>query len=246
MPAEAGALLAVRELRVRRGHQEVLYVPALRLAPRERLAVVGPNGAGKSTLLEVLALLRPPTSGQVWIDGQLVRGQAAELVRLRRRMGVVFQRPLLLQGTLRDNVALGLRLRGEPPTRARATADAWLARLGVGHLAGRDARAVSVGEAQRASMARALAGAPEVLLLDEPFAALDSLARATLLKTLAPTLAAAACAVVLVTHDWREVRRLAERVVVLFGGQVLQVGAVATVEQHPATPEVAALLAAAS
>lgn len=245
MPTEGAAILAVQGLRVRRGRQEVLAVPALTLAPGERLAVVGPNGAGKSTLLEVLALLRRPTSGRVWVAGQPVRWQAAELVRLRRRMGVVFQRPLLLAGTLRENVALGLRLRGQPPATAQATAEAWLARLGVGHLADRAAGAVSVGEAQRASLARALAGAPEVLLLDEPFAALDSLARAALLAALEGALREAACAVVLVTHDWREVRRLAERVVVLFSGQVVQVGFVNEVEQHPATWEVAALLAAA-
>jgi tungstate transport system ATP-binding protein len=245
VPTDALAILAVRDLRVRRGRREVLYVPALTLARGQRLAVVGPNGAGKSTLLEVLALLRPPTSGAIWFDGQPVRGHAEELVRLRRRMGVVFQRPLLLHGTLRDNVALGLRLRGQARGAARATADAWLARLGIAHLATRPARAVSVGEAQRASLARALAGAPDVLLLDEPFAALDSLARAALLDTLAASLAEAACAVVLVTHDWREVRRLAGQVVVLFEGQVVQQGAVREVEQHPATPRVAALLAAA-
>jgi tungstate transport system ATP-binding protein len=245
VPIEAGAILAVRELRVQRGRQEVLYVPSLSIAPGERLAVVGPNGAGKSTLLEVLALLRPPTSGQVWVAGQPVRRHAGELVRLRRRLGVVFQRPLLLRGTLRENVALGLRLRGQPPAPARATADAWLTRLGVGHLAGRDARAVSVGEAQRASLARALVAAPDALLLDEPFAALDSLARAALLDTLEEVLRDTACAVVLVTHDWREVRRLAERVVVLFGGTVVQTGSVATVEARPATPNIAALLSAA-
>ncbi len=245
MPTEAAAILAVRELRVRRGGQEVLDVPALTIAPAERLAVVGPNGAGKSTLLEVLALLRPPTSGQVWFAGQPVHGEPVELVRLRRRMGVVFQRPLLLSGTLRENVALGLRLRGHSRTAAQATAGAWLARLGVEHLGDRVGRAVSVGEAQRASVARALACAPDVLLLDEPFTALDSLARAALQATLEGVLREATCAVVLVTHDWREVRQLAERVVVLFGGQVVQVGAVHEIEQHPATPQVAALLAAA-
>ncbi len=245
MPTEGAAILAVQGLRVRRGRREVLAVPALTLAPGERLAVVGPNGAGKSTLLEVLALLRRPTSGQVWVAGEPVRWQAAELVRLRRRMGVVFQRPLLLSGTLQDNVALGLRLRGQSRATAQAAAAVWLARLGVGHLADRAAGAVSVGEAQRASLARALAGAPDVLLLDEPFAALDSLARAALLVALEVSLREAACAVVLVTHDWREVRRLAERVVVVFDGAVVQIGSVAAIEEQPATPQVAALLAAA-
>jgi len=223
----------------------VLTVPHLTLSRTERLAIVGPNGAGKSTLLEVLALLRPPTGGQVRFGGQPVHWRRRELVRLRRHLAVVFQRPLLLQGTLLDNVALGLRLRGRSSRDAREVAQAWLTRLGIGALAQRAAGAVSVGEAQRASLARALALRPEVLLLDEPGAALDSLGRHALLATLDEVLRAQPCAVVLVTHDWREVRRLAERVVVLFAGQVVQMGPVATVEQHPATADVAALLAAA-
>jgi ABC-type sulfate/molybdate transport systems ATPase subunit len=243
--AETTPLLAVQDLLVRRGGAAVLTLPHLTLAPGERLAVVGPNGAGKSTLLEVLALLRPPTQGQVWFAGQPVPRHPGELVQLRRRLGVVFQRPLLLSGTLRENVALGLRLRGQSAATAHSAAAAWLDRLGIAHLAGRRAAQVSVGEAQRASLARALAGAPEVLLLDEPFAALDSLARAALLDTLDVVLAEAGCAMVLITHDWREVRRLAEQVVVLFDGRVAQAGAVAAVEARPATPQVAALLAAA-
>jgi ABC-type sulfate/molybdate transport systems ATPase subunit len=94
-------------------------------------------------------------------------------------------------------------------------------------------------------VARALAGEPDVLLLDEPFAALDSLARSALMDTLDASLREAGCAMVLVTHDWREVRRLAERVVVLFDGRIAQAGGVHEVEQYPANSQVAALLAAA-
>ena len=231
--SEAAPLLEVRELRVRRGRRTVLTLPHLALNPGERLAVIGPNGAGKSTLLEVLALLRPPTQGAVYFQGQPVGGHAAELVRLRRQMAVVFQRPLLLRGTLLENVALGLRLRGQPAAQAAAVAQDWLARLGVAHLAARPAGQVSVGEAQRASLARALATAPAVLLLDEPFAALDSLARHALLGTLDEVLTAAACAVVLVTHDWREVRRLAQRVGVLLGGHLCNWG---PLPRSPSTP----------
>jgi tungstate transport system ATP-binding protein len=239
-------LIEVRDLRVRRAAREILYVPCLALQPGDRLAVIGPNGAGKSTLLEALALLRRPTAGEIRFAGAPVRWRPAELVRLRRRMAVVFPRPLLLAGTLQDNVALGLRLRGVRPAEADAEALRWLDRLGVAHLADRAESAVSVGEAQRASIARALALAPEVLLLDEPFAALDSLARQALLNDLSGLLGDTRCAVALVTHDWREVRRLARRVVALFDGQVAQQGAVAEVERAPATARVAALIAAGS
>lgn len=243
--SEPAPILEVRDLQVRRGRREVLAVPHLAVHAGERLALVGPNGAGKSTLLEVLALLRPPTGGTVQMRGQPVRWQPGELVRLRRELAVVFQRPLLLHGTLLDNVALGLRLRGVAQAAATAQAGHWLAQLGIAHLAGQQAGRVSVGEAQRASLARALAPRPAVLLLDEPFTALDSLARHSLLATLDGVLRDQGCGVVLVTHDWREVRRLAERVAVLFGGQLVQLGPVAEVERQPASAQVAALLAAA-
>jgi tungstate transport system ATP-binding protein len=239
-------LLEVGDLQLVRGRRLVLQVPHLALAAGERLALVGPNGAGKSTLLETLALLHRPAAGVVRVAGEPVRWEPGELVRLRRRMAVVFQRPLLLRGSLLDNVALGLRLRGVPAAEARGAVRPWLDRLGIAHLAERPAGRVSVGEAQRASLARALALDPDVLLLDEPFAARDSLARRQLMLDLAALLAGRPCAVVLVTHDWREVRHLAERVAVLFGGQVAQVGRVAAVEAHPASAAVAALIAAAS
>jgi tungstate transport system ATP-binding protein len=245
MATSAVPLLEVVDLELARGPRTVLQVPHLALAAGERLALVGPNGAGKSTLLETLALLHRPAGGDVRVAGAPVRWEPGELVRLRRRMAVVFQRPLLLRGSLLDNAALGLRLRGVPAAEARAAVRPWLERLGIAHLADRPAGRVSVGEAQRASLARALALDPEVLL-DEPFAALDSVARRQLMLDLAALLAERPCAVVLVTHDWREVRHLAERVAVLFGGQVAQMGRVAEVEAHPAGEAVAALIAAAS
>ena len=246
MATSGGPLLEAVDLQLVRERRMVLRVPHLALAVGERLALVGPNGAGKSTLLETLALLHRPAAGVVRVAGAPVRWEAGELVRLRRRMAVVFQRSLLLRGSLLDNAALGLRLRGVPAAEARAAVRPWLERLGIAHLAARPAGRVSVGEAQRASLARALALDPEVLLLDEPFAALDSLARRQLMIDLAALLNARPCAVVLVTHDWREVRHLAERVAVLFGGQVAQMGRVAAVEARPASEAVAALIAAAS
>jgi tungstate transport system ATP-binding protein len=246
MATSSGPLLEACDLQLVRGRRTVLQVPHLALAAGARLALVGPNGAGKSTLLETLALLHRPAKGVVRVAGAPVRWEPGELVRLRRRMAVVFQRPLLLRGSLLDNAALGLRLRGVPVAAARAAVRPWLEQLGIAHLADRPAGRVSVGEAQRASLARALALDPDVLLLDEPFAALDSLARRQLMLDLAALLAERPCAVVLVTHDWREVRHLAERVAVLFGGQVAQVGRVADVEARPAGEAVAALIAAAS
>ncbi len=238
--------MALEAICVRRAGRAVLTVPSLELYRGDRLAVVGPNGAGKSTLLQVMALLQPPSAGRVSFAGRPVRWREGELVRLRRRLGVVFQRPLLLQRSLQDNVVLALRLHGHPAATARSLAGEWLRRVGVAHLAERQPGQVSVGEAQRASLARALALGPDILLLDEPFAALDSLAREGLIRTLQELLGTEQCAVVFVTHDWREVRRLAGRVVALFEGRPAQIGLVADVEARPASPMVAGLIAAAS
>jgi tungstate transport system ATP-binding protein len=233
------ARLSLRDVTVRRGGRLVLDVPALDLAAGEVLAVLGPNGAGKSTLLQVMALLERPATGTVSVDGMRVRGNA---LQMRRRMAMVLQEPLLLDGSVRDNVALGLRLRGVPRGERRRRADRWLERLGIAHLANRPAHALSGGEAQRASLARALALEPDVLLLDEPFSGLDAPARTRLIADLAALLRETGQTAVLVTHDRDEALRLGDRVAVLIGGHLRQVGPTAEVFSHPADPEVAAFV----
>ena len=137
----------------------------------ERLAVLGPNGAGKTTLLRLIAALENPSSGTIAIDGELTVAADAEF---RRRVGYATQRAGLLSTTVTKNVELPLRWRGVSRPERRATALASLERLGVAHLAERPAFALSGGEAQRVSLARALAVNPSVLLLDQPAAGLDA------------------------------------------------------------------------
>ena len=138
----------------------------------EILSVIGPNGAGKSTLLQVMGLLRRPSEGQVFFDGQEVTN-SSDLVALRRRMALVLQEPLLFRGAVFDNVALGLRLRGVPRSETKKRAELWLAKLNITHLASQSVSKLSAGEAQRVNLARSLVLNPEVFLLDEPFASLD-------------------------------------------------------------------------
>ena len=232
------AKLSLRDVTVRRGRSTALRVPALDVPAGDVLAVIGRNGAGKSTLLQTLALLERPATGEVLFEGTSVRGRERAY---RRRMAVVFQEPLLLAGSVRHNVALGLRLRGVPRAERERRAGEWLSRLGIAALAERPAHALSGGEAQRASLARALALEPEVLLLDEPFGGLDTPTRRELLADLARLVRATHLTTVFVTHDWREVECLADRVAVLVAGDVRQVGPVAQVLRCPAGPEVAAL-----
>jgi tungstate transport system ATP-binding protein len=233
----ATAVLALRDVRRRHGARDVLDIPALDVLAGEVLVVIGPNGAGKSTLLRVLGLLERPDVGQVLVGGRVV--EAHEALPERRRMATVFQEPLLADTTVADNVALGLRFRGVPAEAGAARVARWLERLGVAGLAARRTRTLSGGEAQRVALARALVLEPEVLLLDEPFAGLDSPGRAALLKDLAGILRGDRTTTVLVTHERGEALALADRVAVLIDGRLRQVDTTARVFYAPVTEEVA-------
>jgi tungstate transport system ATP-binding protein len=233
--------LSLRDVTVRRRGVEVLSVPKLDVREGEVLAVVGPNGAGKTTLLQVLALLERPHKGEVLYEGEGVRGRE---LALRRRMAVMMQEPLLLRRSVGENVATGLRLRGVSRGERKTRIIRWLERFGVDHLVDRSARKLSGGEAHRVSLARAFALEPEVLLLDEPFSALDQPTRELLLDELAGALGETGLTTVFVTHNRDEALRLGERVAVIVEGQLRQVGATTEVFAAPADEKVAALVGA--
>jgi tungstate transport system ATP-binding protein len=220
----AAPLLEVRGLRIRKGGADLLDIPALAVAAGETLSLIGPNGAGKSTLLLALSGIESPAAGELVFRGGPVPAGAAALA-YRRRVAMVFQEPLLFDTTVFGNVAAGLRLRGLAKGEIDRHVGASLERFRIGHLAGRSARTLSGGEAQRASLARAMAVAPEVLLLDEPFAALDQPSREALIEDLAHTLRETGTTTVFATHDRTEAQRIADRVAVLDGGRLRQVGA---------------------
>lgn len=235
-----GPALEVRDLTVSRGGAFDLRIKHLSVAVGETLAVLGLNGAGKSTLLETLALLVKPDAGEVRVLGEVARGGKSRH-RLRRRLGLALQDPFLLRRSVLDNVALPLRLRGIAPSEARARAGAWLERFGIPHLAGRPAREVSGGEARRASLARALVTDPDLLLLDEPFSALDPPTRDALLRDFQKALGPGT-AVILVTHDRAEALDLAQQVAVLHAGRLLQQGPTQEVFRRPANEVVASIV----
>src|SRR6059036_1749311 len=163
----AASVLTLANVRVSYGGADVLDVPSLEIAAGEVLAVIGPNGSGKSTLLRIAGLLERPTQGVVRFRGRPVdaRSSLAE----RRRMATVFQRPLLADMTVAQNVALGLRFRGAGDDANGARVERWLERLNIAPLGDQRARKLSGGQAQRVALARALVLEPELLLLDEPF-----------------------------------------------------------------------------
>jgi len=224
-------------IRVVHGDRAVLDIPALGVEPGQVLAVIGPNGSGKSTLLRVLGLLDVPAAGEVRFRGDRV--SASDGLAVRRRMASVFQEPLLADATVLANVSLGLRFRGVRGARAAERVGVWLERFGIAHLAARQARTLSGGEAQRASLARALALDPEVLLLDEPFSSLDPPTRERLIDDFGRILREERTTTVLVTHDRAEAMALGDRVGVLIDGRLVQVDEAAQVFRAPASEEIA-------
>jgi molybdate transport system ATP-binding protein len=214
-------------------------------AAHEVLVVLGPNGAGKSTLLRALAGLTPIDDGRIELGGRVLEdtGTRTRLTPAQRRIGVVFQDYRLFPHlNARDNVAFGLRTNGVSRSAARLTADEWLGRVGLTDVAARRPSTLSGGQAQRVAMARALAGNPSMMLLDEPLSALDAGTRATTRSDLRRHLTGFAGPSLVVTHDPLEALTLGDRIVVLEEGRVVQTGPVAEVARRPATPYVALLV----
>jgi ABC-type sulfate/molybdate transport systems ATPase subunit len=234
-----GAVLNVAGVRHRRGTREILRIDRLDVGAGERLGLLGLNGAGKTSLLRLLAAIEQPTVGEVRVDDvPTSRGGPA----LRRRLAYAPQRPVLLSTTVRHNVELPLRYRRAPRATRQTVAAAALGRLGVEHLADRPAHSLSGGEAQRVSLARALACEPDALLLDEPAAGLDTPTRAAFFADVERALADRATTVVLVSHRAEEVLALADRVAVLVAGELRQVAAANDLVTHPADAAVARLV----
>ena len=231
------AVLEIKDLLVRRGQRAVLEIESLAIEENEVLAVIGPNGAGKSTLLLALSRLVIPERGQVYFRG-LSLASWGDLA-YRRCIGLVLQDPLLMDTSVFNNVAAGLRFRGLPPSLVNERVNTWLERLGIASLAQRRAHSLSGGEAQRASLARALVLDPDVLLLDEPFSALDAPTRARLLEDFQALIKATAITTVFVTHDLDEALLLGSRVAVLLDGRLAQVGSPTEVFNTPLDAEVA-------
>jgi molybdate transport system ATP-binding protein len=214
------------------------------VADGETLAVLGPNGAGKSTILRCLLGLVPLDTGRIVLGDQVLEDTTNNLYvePENRRVGAVFQDYLLFRHlSVIDNVAFGLRARGAKKESARLTARAHLERFEVEHLADRRPSQLSGGEAQRVALARALAVDPKVLLLDEPLAALDVTTRRTVRDELSLFLSAFGGPRLIVTHDPADARRLADRVLIVEHGSVVQHGSIRDVMRDPATPYVAAL-----
>ncbi|HZQ49109.1 MAG TPA: ABC transporter ATP-binding protein [Candidatus Dormibacteraeota bacterium] len=217
---------------------------ACEVAEDEVVALLGPNGAGKTTLLRAIAGL-VPIEGHIRLDGEVLEDSAAGryVPTEKRSIGFVFQDYLLFPHlSVLDNVAFGLRARGRSRSEATAAARDWLDRLGLTRYAGERPSALSGGERQRVALARALAPGPRVLLLDEPLAALDATTRVEVRHDLKQHLGSFGGYRVVVTHDALEAMTLADRLVVIENGRLVQSGTPVDVAERPRSRYVADLV----
>jgi tungstate transport system ATP-binding protein len=238
-------LLRASGISVRRNERLALQPTDFAVRAGETVGIYGPNGAGKSTLLQALAGLLPLSSGTIVVGGRVL-GQDLTPLLYHRRIAAVFQEPLLLRGTVSHNVGLGLALRSVGKAERDARVRPVLEQLKIAHLADRPIGMLSGGEAQRTSLARALVLDPEVLFLDEPFAALDQPTRRRLVGEFADLLRARQMATIFVTHDLAEATALCDRCAILDAGEILQEGPPRALIEAPRTPRVGEIVGSPS
>jgi len=213
-------MLELRHIHQRYADQPLLQDVSLQVAASEVVALLGPSGSGKSTLLGIAAGLQAPDAGSVWFDGQDITTLAPE----RRGFALMFQDFALFPHlNVLDNVAFGLVEQRHSRRQAREAAAQMLELFGLAALAQRRVWNLSGGEQQRVALARALITQPRVLLLDEPFSALDADLRVALRSEFRARIQAAGMAALLVTHDEQEARAMADRAVRLVDGRLLPV-----------------------
>ena len=230
--AAPGLPITLADVGVWRGDVTLLRGVDLTIAPRQCTVVIGPNGAGKSTLLRVLHGLIAPSAGRIaW----------GHLPTPPRNQAMVFQRPVLLRRSAAANIEYALRLAGFPEHEWAARAFSALEHAGLASLARRPARRLSGGEQQRVALARAAALEPAVLFLDEPTASLDP-AASRAIEERVQAIRATGTTLVMSTHNLAQARRVAERVVFLQAGRVLEITPAVEFFRGPRTDEAAAFL----
>jgi tungstate transport system ATP-binding protein len=231
------AILKAENIIIKRNKTMVLSVDQFSIESGEVLAVIGPNGAGKSTLLMALSTLLPVSEGKIFFEEQPFHSK--NNLKFRRQIGMVLQDPLLLDTTVSENIGTGMRFRGIKESRIKKEVEIWAENLNISHLLDRKSKQLSGGEAQRVSLARALALKPKILFLDEPFSALDSPTRVKLISDFQRVQHENHVTTLLVTHNLDEALILADRVAIIMAGRIRQVGSPHEVFTSPTDREVA-------
>lgn len=220
--------------------RRVVDIPDLQIHAGEILTLVGPSGAGKSTLLRLLNFLETPSRGTITFKGQEFSAGKEMPLELRRKATMVFQRPILLEGSVYSNVQFGLGLRGQRDD--RRLIEETLEEVGMMALSKQRSNTLSGGEAQRVALARAMVIQPDVLLLDEPTANLDPYNVSLIEKIISDLNHKHGTTIVLVTHNVFQARRLADRVVLMLDGKIVEEGYVQQFFEHPTDPRTTAFV----
>jgi len=219
--------------------RDILKNINLKVERGETFALIGPTGAGKTTLLRLLDLLEMPTSGRIYFEGRDAAESRKVRLQMRRRMAFVIQKPVVFNTSIYDNIACGLRWRGEKKTGIQQKVSRILEMIDLSADKNRNARTLSGGEAQRVAIARAIVTEPEVLLLDEPTANLDPLSVVKVEELITSIIHQYATTIIMATHDMAQGQRLARRIGVLIDGEIVQAGDPGEVFTLPQNREVA-------
>lgn len=233
------SLIEVAGLTHSYGERRILQDLDLTVGNGEVFGLIGPTGAGKTTLLRVIDLLEVPSAGEIYFDGQRVPRSGKQRLEIRRRISFIHQKPQVFNLSVYDNVACGLRWRGEDKKRIAKKVDHIMEMVGLEGYRNRNARTLSGGEAQRVALARALVLQPEVLLLDEPTANLDPISTAKIEQLISYVARQYDTTMIMATHDMSQGQQLADRIGVLLNGRLVQTGNVNDIFRSPQTTEVA-------
>jgi tungstate transport system ATP-binding protein len=202
-------------------------------------ALIGPTGAGKTTLLRIINLLEVPGGGEIYFDGKCIPRSGKQRLEIRRRMSFIHQKPQVFNLSVYDNVACGLRWRGEAKNRIAGKVDHILEMVGLEAYKNRNARTLSGGEAQRVALARSLVLEPEALLLDEPTANLDPVSTARIEQLISYVARQCNTTMIMATHDMSQGQQLAGRIGVLLDGRLVQTGNATDIFRSPQNEQVA-------
>jgi len=221
------------------GAKEALRDVTLEIRRGEIFTLIGPSGSGKSTLIRLIDLLDSPSSGKIFFDGADTAGPEKDRLAIRRRMSMVFQKPAVLNTSVAENVAFGLKFRGVPATEAEKKVKFALHLVGLSDLYSRRAITLSGGEMQRVALARAMVTEPEVLLLDEPTANLDPVSSEMIEDLIVRINKRFGTTIVMSTHDMLQGQRLADRIGVIMDGLLAQVGSSSEIFYQPKGRQIA-------
>ncbi len=204
--------------------KEVLNIAELSFEKGKIYGVIGPSGAGKSTLLRIINFLEKPSKGNLYFNGSLILEKASSQAEVQKKMSLVFQKPVLFNTSVKENLAFGLNARGADNKVIERKTKALLEKVGLENFSNRSAKSLSGGEGQRLALARAIAFEPELLLLDEPTANLDP-ANVEIIESLILDLnKELGTTIIIVTHNTFQARRVAEEIIFLYQGKVVEKG----------------------